>query len=94
MANPKYATLVANTVSTVTLDADFTRVEVVVDTAASGNPNIYVTVGGSTPAAQTDGSILLPGFGGSAVELSSPEGEATIIKLKCSGTPVLQVRGL
>jgi hypothetical protein len=55
--SPQHATLVADTVSTFTLDTDFRLVEVLnVDGAAA----VYFTVDGADPEVAGEGSNVLP----------------------------------
>ena len=94
MANPKYVTLVANTVSTLTLDDGFNRVEVFIDTASASSDNVYFTVDGSTPTAQTDGTNCVSGAKGSSCTVEERSaGAGPTVKLKSAGTPVVMVRG-
>lgn len=94
MANPKYATLTANTVATVTLDKDYDVVEVVVAVADASSNAVYYTSDGSTPGVATDGSQYVAGSAGSFLQTYVTTDGATVVKLKSAGTPTVQVRGL
>lgn len=90
MANPKHATLVATTVATVTLDADYPMVEV---TNVDGAAIVYFTVDGSTPAVAADGSNVLAAAAGQRRELRVKTSGNTVVKLISSGTPKVSARG-
>ena len=90
MANPQHKTLVANTVATVTLDADYFEVEVV---NVSGTAEVYFTTDGSAPAIGGDGSNVLPAAIG-YVQLQPRTSGNTVVKLISSGTPRVSVRGV
>jgi hypothetical protein len=78
-ASPQHATLVANTVTTLTFDEDFDRVEVLnVDGAAE----VYFRFGSTNPTV------------GGSVEAQPRLSRATVVKLISSGTPKVSVRGL
>lgn len=91
MANPQHFTLVANTIKTFTLDADYAEVEVM---NLDGAATVYFTIGaGSTPAVGADGSDVLPaaiGFLSLRPKTSGP----TVVKTISSGTPTISVRGI
>ena len=89
-ASPQHATLVANTVTTLTFDEDFPFVEVL---AVDGAAAFYFTVDGSTPAVATTGSIAMPAAMGS-VEVKVKTAGVTVVKLKSAGTPKVSVRGI
>lgn len=92
MADARHITLVANTVATVTLDADYDQLEVV---NVTGTAAIYFTVNGSTPTVKGDGTFVLP------AAVSGWEGEynrtpvmgPAVVKLISTGTPDVAVRG-
>jgi hypothetical protein len=87
----EHATLVANTVKTITLDDDYQSLEVVnVDGVAA----VYLTVNGGTPTVAGDGTIVLP----AAITGFEMHGEvagsgATVVRLISAGTPKVSVRG-
>lgn len=88
--SPQYATLVAATVTTMTFDKDWDRVEILnLDGAAA----VYVTLDGSTPVADTTGVHVLPAAI-SSLELEPPTNTNTVVKLISSGTPKVSVRGV
>jgi hypothetical protein len=88
--SPQHATLVANTVTTLTFDQDFNRVEVMnVDGAAE----VYFTLDRSVPTVAGTGCHVLPAAIG-AVELEPPDNQVTVVKFISAGTPKVSVRGL
>jgi hypothetical protein len=88
-ASPAHVTLVANTVTTVTLDQNFSSVEVLnVDGAAA----IYFTVDGTTPTVEGNGTNVLPAAIG-GLTLYAGNGTDTV-KLISAGTPKASVRGI
>ena len=89
-ASPQHATLVANTVTTLTFDEDFDRVEVLnVDGAAE----VYFRFGSTAPTVGGTGCHVLPAAISSA-EVQPRLSRATVVKLISSGTPKVSVRGL
>ena len=91
MANPQHYTLVAATVKTFTLDADYAEVEV---TNVDGTAAVYFTVGASqTPAVGSDGSNVLPAAIGFLVVSPRTSG-STVVKCISAGTPKISVRGI
>lgn len=89
-ASPQHATLVANTVATITFDEDFPRLEVVnVDGAAE----IYFRCDGVAPVIGAAGTHVLPAAIGS-VEMSPYSSGATVVKLISAGTPKISARGI
>jgi hypothetical protein len=89
-ASPTHVTLVAATVTTVTLDKDYNQVEVLnVDGAAA----VYFTTNGSTPAVGANGSNVIPAAIGSLTVLPGTTGN-TVVKLISAGTPTVSVRGI
>jgi hypothetical protein len=88
--SPQHATLVADTVTTMTFDQDFTRIEVVnVDGAAP----VYFRIGTTSPTVEGIGSHVLPAAICS-VEVDVFTADATVVKLISTGTPKVSVRGL
>jgi hypothetical protein len=87
MADPQHVTLVANTVKTITLDADANRVNILnVDGAAA----VYVTVDGTAPTVGGDGAWVLPAaICDLELEVTGPGN--TVVKLISSGTPRVSV---
>lgn len=88
----EHATLVADTVKTITLDGDYQSLEVVnVDGAAI----VYFTVNqDDDPEVEGDGTIVLP----AAIAGFEMHGEvagsgSTVVKLISAGTPKIAVRG-
>lgn len=90
VANPQHFTLVANTVKTFTLDADYSEVEV---TNLDGAAAVYFTVGTATPAVDADGSHVLPAAIGFLTVQPRTSGP-TVVKAISAGTPKISVRGL
>lgn len=89
-ASPQHATLVADTVTTLTFDQDFDQVEVLnVDGAAE----VYFTVGTTAPTVGGTGCQVLPAAIG-VLEFPVATTGATVVKLISSGTPKVSVRGL
>lgn len=85
--SPQHATLVANTVTTLTFAAREDHVEVLnVDGAAA----VYFTVDGSTPSIGGTGSHVLPAAIGS-FDVAVPS-IVTTVKLISSGTPKVSAR--
>lgn len=89
MADARHITLVAATVSTVTLDTDYSFLEVV---NVTGTASVYFTMDGTTPTVKGNGTIVLPAAIG-GVEVQPPTSGATVVKLISSGTPDVSVRG-
>ncbi len=90
MANPQHFTLVANTVKTFTLDADYGEVEVV---NLDGSAEVYFTTDGSTPALAADGSQVLPAAVG-WVSLPPRTSGNTVVKAICGSAQRISVRGV
>lgn len=89
-ASPQHATLVASTVTTLTFNVDFNRVEVLnVDGAAE----VYFTMDGTAPTVGGTGCHVLPAAIASCEAEPTTSG-ATVVKLISSGTPKVSVRGL
>jgi hypothetical protein len=94
--SPKYATLVANTVATITFAADYPLVEV---TSIDGTAAVYFTTDGTTPAAGQTGSEYLPASANAftVAKVDSAADNAprqTTVKLLSTGTPTVTVRTL
>lgn len=92
MADSEHITLVANTVSTVTLDADYRTVEVV---NVNGAAAVYFKVnGGTAPTVKGSGTVVLPAAIGS-IELRADAVDpgTTVVTLISAGTPDVAVRG-
>lgn len=87
MADPQHATLVANTVKTITLAVDANKVNICNVDGASA---VYVTVDGTTPTVGGDGSWVLPAaIGDLELEVTGPGN--TVVKLISAGTPKVSV---
>lgn len=87
MADPQHATLVANTVKTMTLAVDANRVNIC---NVTGTAEVYVTVDGTTPSVGGDGSWVLP----AAIcdlELEVAGAGNTVVELISAGTPRVSV---
>ncbi|HEX5543687.1 MAG TPA: hypothetical protein VFX60_19390 [Micromonospora sp.] len=87
---PQHATLVAGDVTTLTLDRDYNRVEVL---SVDGAAEVYFTVDKSTPTVGGNGCHVLPATICSA-EVEPTTSGATVVKLISTGTPKVSVRGL
>lgn len=88
--SPQHTTLVADTVTTVTFDQDFARIEVVnVDGAAA----VYFRIGSTDPVVAATGSHVLPAAI-CAMEIDVHTSGPTVVKLISPGTPKVSVRGL
>lgn len=88
-ASPAHVTLTANTVATVTLDANYSNVEVLnVDGAAP----IYFTVDGTTPTVEGNGCNVLPAAISALTVWAGTQVDT--IKLISAGTPKVSIRGL
>lgn len=87
-------TLVANTVTTVTMDDDYDRIEVV---SRDGAAEVWFTVDGATPTVDGNDQHLLPAaVGGLQVAAGSTNAAprtSVVVKLISSGTPKVYVRG-
>lgn len=85
------ATLTATTVDTITLDVDYTRVEIVNRT---GDAEIWVTIDGTDPTVTGNDCDVLPTAIGSLILDAPAIGKPTAVKLISSGTPSYTVKGL
>ncbi len=102
-AGPLHATLVADTVTTLTLDLADPKAEVLSYAATparlevlnvDGAAAVYFTIDGTTPTVGGNGCHVLPAAINS-VELSdTTAGSTTTVKLISAGTPRVSVRGL
>lgn len=90
MANPQHFTLVAATVKTFTLDADYGEVEL---TNVDGAAAVYFTTNGTTPVAAADGTYVLPAAIGRLTVKPHTQG-VSVVKAISTGTPKISVRGL
>lgn len=88
--SPQHATLVANTVTTLTFDTDFRLVEVM---NVDGSAEVYFRFGGTAPTVGGEGCHVLPAAIG-YVQLEPRTDGATVCKLISSGTPKVSVRGV
>lgn len=88
--SPQHVTLVAATVSTLTFDRDFDRVEVLNVDGASA---VYFRLDGVDPVVGATSCHVLPAAIG-AVEVEPPSNANTEVRLISSGTPKVSVRGL
>lgn len=88
--SPQHVVLVADEVTTVTLDQDYYEVEV----AVIANPaTLWFRVDGQVPVAMGDGTHVLPAAL-SFVTLRPGTSGPTAVKLLSTGTPTVSVRGL
>ncbi len=88
--SPRYATLVADTVATVTFTRDYERVEV---SSVDGASRVDFTIDGSTPVRGQTGTHYLPAAI-SAVELDVATAGGTVVKLLATTAVVVSVRGI
>lgn len=91
MASTKHVTLVAATVTTVTLTVNAGRIEVVNVDGASA---VYFTVDGTTPTVAGDNTHVLPAAICALEVQDETAGVNSTIKLISVGTPKISVRGL
>lgn len=93
MANPRVVTLVADTDTTVTLDANYGAVEVTLLSGAA--TTVFntggVAIGSATPA---DGNHTLTTTLLSKVVPDTTSGAASVVHLRSAGTPTVAVFGL
>lgn len=85
LGSPAFA-LVANTVSTVTFDADLNQVEVINAT----NAEVWWTCDGSTPDPATGNGYYIPTTGIDRRE--PPTSGVTVVKLISAATPTVRVQ--
>lgn len=97
MADSQHVTLVASTVNTVALNAEYEHIEV---TNVDGVSAVYFTVGGAgnlpaTPSVGGIGCLVLGAAVDAHRELDNSyfENGATTVKLISAGTPKVCVRG-
>jgi hypothetical protein len=84
----RHGTLVANTVTTVTLDNDYREIEVI---NVDGASTIYVTVDGTVPTVGGNDTFVLPAAISSRVIVSRDGSNPTVVKLISTGTPSFSV---
>lgn len=87
---PITRTLVADTVTTITFDADLAEVEV---TNVDGLAEVWFRFGGTAPVVGADGCHILPAAIGS-VDVCPRTSGSTVLKLISTGTPRVSARGL
>lgn len=87
---PIHATLVADTVTTITFDADLDTVEVL---NLTGTAEVWFKFGGAAPTVGGAGCHVLPAAIG-AVDVRPKTTGVTVLKLISSGTPKVSARGL
>lgn len=85
-----HATLVAATVDTVTLDRDYSEVEV---TNVDGVAPLYFTVDAAAPTVAGNDTEVLPGAIG-RLRIPSGSGSPTVVRLISAGTPKYSVKGI
>jgi len=86
----RHVTLVANEVTTITLDKDYDRVEIV---NKDGVAEVEGTLNGATPTVGGNDQFYLPTAVG-GLEIEVPTSGTTVVKLISSGTPKVYVRGI
>jgi hypothetical protein len=94
VANPKFAVLVADTDTTLTLDRNFDLVEV---TLVSGAATTYFNTAGTaigTVASPVDGNHVLTTTLLSKVVTDITAGAPSVVHLRSTGTPTVCVLGL
>lgn len=93
MPDSEHVTLVASTVTTVTLDADYQFVEVI---NVTGTAAVYFLInpGATNPTVEGAGTEVLPAaIGGQELRADAADPGTTVVKLISSGTPKVAVRG-
>ncbi len=91
MAQTKHVTLAGGVVSTVTLETNAGRIEVLNRDATA---EVWFTVDGTTPTAEADDVHLMP-VGNSTVEVSDEtSGQNSVIKLLCAVAQRVSVRAV
>ncbi len=88
--SPRHLTLTANQVTTVTLNDNYGRVEVV---NRDGNFEVFFTTDGTAPGIAANGSHILPAAIGS-VEVADETDGNSVVKLISTGAAAVSVRGL
>lgn len=88
MPRSKHGTLVAATVTTVTLDKDYDSVEVL----NRGTVDLWLRVDGVDPVVAADDTYVC--VGGGFVILPVPTAGSTDVKLISTGTPAYSVAGV
>lgn len=88
--SPQTATLVANTVATLTFDTDFAQMEV---NNVTGDAVVYFRFDGTAPVIGAAGCYVLRAEKGS-VTIKPKTSGASVIKLISAGTPTVNVRGI
>lgn len=89
MASPQHATLVADTVTTISHTGAHNRIEVLnVDGAAA----VYFTVDGTTPTVAGTGCEVLPAAIGAVTVDEQSTGTTSTVKLISSGIPKVSVK--
>jgi hypothetical protein len=93
MANPRYVTLVADTDTPVTLDANYGAVEV--SLIANGATTQFNATGTAIASSTlTDGNHALTTTLLSKTVIDGTAGAASVVHLRSSGTPTVAVYGL
>lgn len=91
--NTKHGTLAPSVVTTVTLDDNYSMVEVV----NRGSADIFFTVDGSTPTVAGDNTYVVRANDDDAWRVNTPHdndaGSTTVVKLISSGSPDYSVLG-
>lgn len=88
-ARSQHQTLTANTVDTVTLNADFDEVEVLNRDTTS---LIYFTADGSTPTVSGAGTYVVPA--GGSLKVAVPTSGNSVVKLISAGAAAYSVTGV
>lgn len=91
MHDVKHATLVAATVTTLSLDAGYQSVEVL---NRDGAAEVFVTVDGTEPTVEGEDCFALPATIGALEVPAELGGWVTEVKLISSGTPKVTVTGI
>lgn len=90
-ASPAYVTLIANTVATVTLDANFGSVSLL---NRNGLDEVFFSTDGTTPTVAGNGFEVLPaGVGATATVRDAGTGAVTVVKLISAAATTVAVRG-
>lgn len=93
MASIVHGTLVANTMTTVTLTANHNEVEVI-HRGGAGAADIFFTVDGANPTVNGEDTDVAPNGVGQRTQVGAYKKQNTVVKLISSGTPAYTVRGL
>lgn len=89
-ASPSHRTLVAGQITTVDLDRNYDRIEVL---NRDGSSEVFFTTDGSEPGVAQDGCHVLPAAIGAVEVADQTSGRNSVVKLISAGSPAVSVRG-